>query len=63
MYRILASQEEVRERRNQLRHPNYQKPGVQREIWSTSKHQVHLAQAQRREILTGRFPSASHVVF
>ena len=26
MYRILAANEEVRERRNQLRHPHYQKP-------------------------------------
>ena len=26
MYRILAANGEVKERRNQLRHPNYQKP-------------------------------------
>ncbi len=26
MYRILAASDEVRERRNQLRHPSYQKP-------------------------------------
>ena len=36
MYRILAAQEEVRERRNQLRHPNYQKP----ELLATAPNQV-----------------------
>lgn len=38
MYRILAAQEEVRERRNQLRHPNYQKPELlatgPKQVWS-----------------------------
>jgi putative transposase len=38
MYRILAEHEEVRERRNQLRHPNYQKPELLAEapnqVWS-----------------------------
>jgi putative transposase len=38
MYRILASQNEVRERRNQLRHPRYQKPELlalePNEVWS-----------------------------
>ena len=37
MYRILASQNEVRERRNQLRHPHYQKPELlalePNEVW------------------------------
>ncbi len=36
MYRILASQKEVRERRNQLRHPSYQKP----ELLATAPNQV-----------------------
>ena len=38
MYRVLAEQDEVRERRNQLRHPNYQKPELlaqgPNEVWS-----------------------------
>jgi putative transposase len=38
MYRILAEHHEVRERRNQLRHPNYQKPELLAEapnqVWS-----------------------------
>ncbi len=38
MYRILAAAHEVRERRNQLRHPNYQKPELlatgPNEVWS-----------------------------
>ena len=38
MYRILAESEEVRERRNQLRHPNYTKPELLAEapnqVWS-----------------------------
>ena len=38
MYRILAENSEVRERRNQLRHPNYQKPELLAEtpnqVWS-----------------------------
>jgi len=36
MYRLLAAAEEVRERRNQLRHPVYRKP----ELWATAPHQV-----------------------
>jgi putative transposase len=36
MYRILAGRQEVRERRNQLRHPNYQKP----ELLATAPNQV-----------------------
>lgn len=36
MYRILAANEEVRERRNQLRHPVYKKP----ELLATSPNQV-----------------------
>jgi putative transposase len=36
MYRILASADEVRERRNQLRHPNYEKP----ELLATGPNQV-----------------------
>ena len=36
MYRILADQSEVRERRNQLRHPNYQKP----ELLATGANQL-----------------------
>ncbi len=36
MYRILASEDEVRERRNQLRHPNYEKP----ELLATGPNQV-----------------------
>ncbi len=36
MYRILASRKEVRERRNQLRHPNYQKP----ELLATAPNHV-----------------------
>ena len=38
MYRILAEHGEVRERRNQLRHPNYTKPELLAEapnqVWS-----------------------------
>jgi len=38
MYRVLAEQGEVRERRNQLRHPSYQKPEllatVPNQVWS-----------------------------
>ena len=38
MYRILAERQEVRERRNQLRHPNYRKPELlaerPNEVWS-----------------------------
>jgi len=38
MYRILADREEVRERRNQLRHPNYARPELMatapNELWS-----------------------------
>lgn len=38
MYRVLAEQDEVRERRNQLRHPNYKKPellaAAPNEVWS-----------------------------
>jgi len=38
MYRILAKHDEVRERRNQLVHPHYQKPELlaerANEIWS-----------------------------
>jgi putative transposase len=36
MYRILAASQEVRERRNQLRHPSYQKP----ELLATAPNQV-----------------------
>lgn len=36
MYRILASEGEVRERRNQLIHPNYKKP----ELLATFPNQV-----------------------
>lgn len=36
MYRILAEHQEVRERRNQLRHPNYTKP----ELLATAPNQV-----------------------
>jgi len=36
MYRILAENDEVRERRNQLRHPNYSKP----ELLATSPNQL-----------------------
>jgi putative transposase len=36
MYRILAENEEVRERRNQLRHPNYSKP----ELLATAPNQL-----------------------
>jgi putative transposase len=36
MYRILADYQEVRERRNQLRHPNYQKP----ELLATQPNQL-----------------------
>jgi len=36
MYRVLAEQDEVRERRNQLRHPSYQKP----ELLATAPNQV-----------------------
>lgn len=36
MYRILASEDEVRERRNQLRHPSYEKP----ELLATGPNQV-----------------------
>ena len=36
MYRLLAEHGEVRERRNQLRHPNYQKP----ELLATAPNQV-----------------------
>jgi putative transposase len=36
MYRILSQENEVRERRNQLRHPKYQKP----ELLATSPNQV-----------------------
>ncbi|MQL53944.1 IS3 family transposase [Desulfofundulus thermobenzoicus] len=36
MYRILAEQDEVRERRNQLRHPQYSKP----ELLATAPNQV-----------------------
>ena len=36
MYRILAENQEIRERRNQLRHPNYQKP----ELLATGPNQV-----------------------
>jgi putative transposase len=36
MYRVLAEQNEVRERRNQLRHPHYQKP----ELLATAPNQV-----------------------
>ncbi len=36
MYRILAENEEVRERRNQLRHPNYIKP----ELLATGPNQL-----------------------
>lgn len=36
MYRLLAEQDEVRERRNQLRHPHYHKP----ELLATEPNQV-----------------------
>jgi len=36
MYRILHNAQEVRERRNQLRHPNYKKP----ELLATGRNQV-----------------------
>jgi putative transposase len=36
MYRVLASASEVRERRNQLRHPNYKAP----QLLATAPHQV-----------------------
>jgi putative transposase len=36
MYRILAAQSAVRERRNQLRHPHYQAP----ELVATAPNQV-----------------------
>jgi putative transposase len=36
MYRLLAAEHEVRERRNQLRHPHYQKP----ELLATAPNQV-----------------------
>lgn len=36
MYRLLAEANQVRERRNQLRHPNYQKP----ELLATASNQL-----------------------
>jgi putative transposase len=45
MYRILAEQAEVRERRNQLRHPNYQKPELlatgANQLWSWDITKLH----------------------
>ena len=37
MYRVLAEHDEVRERRNQLRHPAYKKP----ELMATGPNQVY----------------------
>jgi putative transposase len=45
MYRILAQQAEVRERRNQLRHPNYTKPELlatgANQLWSWDITKLH----------------------
>ncbi|MBD2054884.1 IS3 family transposase [Oculatella sp. FACHB-28] len=45
MYRILADHSEVRERRNQLRHPNYQKPELlatgPNQLWSWDITKLH----------------------
>lgn len=45
MYRILAEHAEVRERRNQLRHPNYQKPELlatgANQLWSWDITKLH----------------------
>jgi putative transposase len=45
MYRILADHAEVRERRNQLRHPNYQKPELlatgTNQLWSWDITKLH----------------------
>jgi len=45
MYRILADHAEVRERRNQLRHPNYQKPELlatgANQLWSWDITKLH----------------------
>jgi putative transposase len=38
MYRILDEDEQVRERRNQLRHPNYVKP----ELLATQPNQLYI---------------------
>jgi putative transposase len=38
MYRLLDQRQEVRERRNQLRHPNYRKP----QLVATAPNQVWL---------------------
>ncbi len=44
MYRILASQGEVRERRNQLRHPKYERPELMatgpNQVWSWGHHEA-----------------------
>ena len=42
MYRLLAQADEVRERRNQLRHPHYQKP----ELVATAPNQVSAIQTE-----------------
>ena len=45
MYRILATNGEVRERRDQLRHPPYAKPELlataPNQVWSLGHHQAH----------------------
>ncbi len=48
MYRILSEHGEVRERRNQLRHPNYQKP----ELVAEAPNQVWSWDIERHEALT-----------
>lgn len=47
MYRILAADEQVRERRNQLRHPGYTKP----ELLATGPNQVWSWDIERHEAL------------
>jgi putative transposase len=41
MYRVLKKHDEVRERRDQLRHPSYHQLGAQREKAGIISHQSH----------------------
>jgi putative transposase len=56
MYRILASAGEVRERRNQLRHPVYKKP----ELLATGPNQVWSWDIERHEAFSNRAVMKGH---
>ncbi len=56
MYRVLAERAPVRERRNQLQHPKYEKP----QLMATAPNQVWSWDIERHEALSNRVVMKGH---